>query len=134
MTFLLFLLFALIGLGPTVFIRRTTLRDPRSWLLSPSIGFVLIAIALTLVVDCQQPIERFATWLALLAILLSLALIFCNFLHPPRTTGVPPVRSSTDESDWTWGLSSLIIGALIIAAPIQLGGRWFNHFRGNAWG
>jgi len=131
MTFALFLLFTLIGVGPALAIRKAQIADCRSWLLAPAVGFVVIAIVVTVLVDCQMPIERFALISAIAAVVASVALVAWVVLRNRNELGT--TGQQEESSEWTWGVLTIVVGAILIGLPVQLGGRWFNHFRGNGW-
>jgi hypothetical protein len=127
MAVLFFLIFTAIGIGPALALRKAHPADLKSWLLAPAVGFVLISIAVTALVDCQLPIEKFAMALAVVALIVSAGLIYWRWQAATSESLV------VDESEWTWAIGAVLVGTVLVALPVQIGGWWFNHFRGNGW-
>ncbi len=136
MAVLLYLVLALIGVGPTLYLCRAKLRDAGTWLVAPVVGFVLMAILSTVLVQLQFPVQQWATLLTVVLILLSLGLTWM-WSRRRRVAGSlalldcdSPVAGSEAA---LWGGLALGIGGLLAVLPVQIGGWWFSHARGNVW-
>ena len=135
MAVLLYLVLALIGTGPTLYLNRGKLRDAGTWLIAPVVGFMLMVIVATVLVQLQLPIEKWATPATVILCLLSLGLVGIWW---SRRRGVDPLASLDEDSPAAgrqaaaWGGLALGVGGLLAVLPVLVGGWWFNHFRGNA--
>jgi len=137
MTILLLVIFAIIGLGPTLLARRSRLDDAESWLLAPAVGLSIVAILATLLVTLDQPIGIWARWSAggLCGISAAMAIWTWRRQETPSAQRDPHAaeRVSRNLSNRNWGFAAVCLGSILVTTPVQMGGRWFNHLRGNAW-
>ena len=118
-----YLCFALIGMGPALYLCPSRPRIAEAAAIAPAVGFCLTSIAGTYLVLLDMPVSQWAVPWLIFAVFLNILLIVQYF----RKAG--PVELHARRS-FVY-VASFLLAAILLLLPVLLGGLSFSILRGN---